>query len=50
MERRRRWARGRVCQVGKRFFLDSDDGDVVAGAARRIEHKKREPAVPRDQA
>ena len=46
---RRRGPRGRGLEVGKGFFLERDDRDVVAGAARGIEDEKREPAVAGDQ-
>ena len=41
--------RGRGLEVRKGFFLDGDDGDVVAGAAGGVEHQERKPAVARDQ-
>ena len=42
-------ARGDLGQVGKGFFLDGDDGHVVAGSARGVEHEERKSAVARDQ-
>ena len=45
MEGGRRRSGRDVGEVGKRFFLQRDDGDVVAGAARGVEHQKREPTV-----
>ncbi len=41
---------GRLLQFRKRFFLDGDDGDVVAEAARPLEREKRKPAVAGDDA
>ena len=49
VQRRRRRPRGRVGQVGKGFFLERDDGDVVARRARRVEDEERKPAVAGDQ-
>ena len=46
---RGRRPRGSLRQFGKGFFLERDDGDVVARAAGRVEHQEREPAVPRDE-
>src|SRR5262245_66563027 len=40
---------GSRLEIRKRFFLERDDGDVVAGAARGVEDQKREPAVAGDQ-
>ena len=39
-----------VGELGKRLFLEGDDGDVVAGAARRVEDEEGKPAVAGDQA
>ena len=38
--------RGQVGQIGERFVLERDDGDVVAGAARRVEDEEGKAAVP----
>src|SRR6185503_17986542 len=48
---RRRWRfRGALRQIRKGFFFDGDDGDVIAGAACRVEHQKRKASVPGYQA
>ena len=38
-----------VGEIGKGFFLEGDDGHVVAGAARGVEDEEREAAVAGDQ-
>ena len=48
MDRRRGRALRQLLELGKRFLLQRDDGDVVAGVARRVEDQKREAAVARD--
>jgi hypothetical protein len=48
VDRRRGRALRQLLELGKRFLLQRDDGDVVAGVARRVEDQKREAAVPRD--
>ena len=42
--------RGRIVQIRKGFFLDRDDGDVVAHRPRRIEHEERKSPVAGDEA
>ena len=44
------WSRRRRFKAWKCFFLERDDGDIVAGAASGIEDKEREPAVTGNQA
>ena len=39
-----------VVEIGKGFFLEGDDGDVVAGAARGVEDEEGKAAVAGDQA
>ena len=46
---RRRGPRRRGRQFGKSLFLNGHHGDVVAEAARRVEHEKRKPAVAGDE-
>ena len=43
-----RRAGGRGLEVFRRFFLDADDGDVVAERSRGIEHEEREPPIARN--
>src|SRR5260221_11898101 len=45
MHRRRRRPRGRFGELRRRFFLQRDDGDVVPGAARGVEHEEWKAAV-----
>ena len=49
VQRRRRRPGRQVGEIGKRFFLDGDDGDVVARAARGVEDEKGKTAVAGDQ-
>ena len=49
VDRRAPALRGRVVQLGERFFLDRDDGDVVALRARGVEDEERKPAVAGDE-
>jgi hypothetical protein len=39
---------GSLLEFGERLLLDGDDNDVVAEAARALQGKEGEPAVPRD--
>ena len=45
----RRRPRGGLFELLRRFFLDGDDGDVVAHRARGVEHQERKPPVAGDQ-
>src|SRR5688572_6591189 len=49
MERGSRHARRFGLELGEGFFLERDDGDVVACRTRGVEHQKRESAVARNQ-
>ena len=44
-----RGSRGDLHEVGKRFLLDGDDGDIVAGFSSGVEDEKRKAPVSRDE-
>jgi len=39
-----------VGQLRKRFVLEADDGDLMAGASSRVENKEGKPPVAGDKA
>jgi hypothetical protein len=49
MNLRRRLLRRRGLELGKRLFLDRDDGDGVPGASRGVEHQEGKSSVAGDE-
>ena len=50
VDRRRGRASRRLLEIGKRFLLDGDDGDLVTRPPGGVEHEKGKPAIAGDQA